>query len=163
MSDQHERFLKRLADSEAARWAVAMHLSSKGSLVEVPALRYAPTAAEAEQYRDEGDLFLVTRKRIEVKGLGINFTSREDWPFPYVFVSRKEDVERANGAVSAYISVSADLNYAAIIRKATREYWYVVEKLNRLTGNVERYMACELEHVEFITIGKHGVDSPVDP
>ncbi len=163
MSDQHERFLKRLADSEAARMAVAMHLSSKGALVEVPPIRFAPTAAEAEQYRDAGDLFLVTRKRIEVKGLGINFTGREDWPFPYVFVSRKEDVERANGAVSAYISVSSDLKYGAIIRQATSPHWYAVKKPNRLTGNVEHYMACPLEHVEFVTIGKHGVDSPTDP
>ncbi len=163
MSDQHNRFLQRLADSEAARFAVAQHLCRKGSLIEIPPLRFAPTAADAEHYRDEGDLFLVTRKRIEVKGLSINFTGRDDWPFAYVFVTSKTVAEREGRPVAAYISISADLKHAVVIKGSTSGLWFSVDKSNRNTGNVERYLACPLSHVEFITIGKHGVDSPVDP
>jgi len=148
MSAQHDGFLSRLDGSQPAVDAVAAWLRRRGHKVDVPELRKAPTAAEAADYSDRGDIWLM--QRVEVKGLSILFTSAADWPFREVFVSSKDDVEKNGSAVLAYVSVSADLRYAAIIGRATRPSWYVTpEKLNRNTGNRERFYACPVPLVVF--------------
>jgi hypothetical protein len=149
MSDQHARFLKRLDASMPAVFAVAQMQHAKGRTVEIPALRRAPTAAEHEHYIDGGDLFVMVRHRIEVKWLRVNFTGADDWPFREVFVSNVASVDRANGEVAAYVSVSRDLHHVAIVERSTKPHWYVVEKLVSNTGNLERNYACPLREVIF--------------
>jgi hypothetical protein len=146
---QHQRFLERLEQSSRAVFLVAQLQHAKGRTVEIPKLRFAPTAAENEDYVDGGDLVVVVRHRIEVKHLGVNFTCAEDWPFIEVFVSNVAAVDRANGDVLAYVSVSADYRCAAIVAGNTRSNWYVVEARARNTGNVEKFYACPLSLVSF--------------
>lgn len=151
MGEQHQRFLERLAASSRAVFVVARLQHERGRTVEIAPLRFAPTAADAKDYLDGGDLFVVRRNRIEVKHLGVSFTGRDDWPHPHVFVSNEAKVERSPD-VFAYVSVSKDLGCIAIIDHATRPDWYVVEGLVRNTGNIERNYACPLRLVTFETI-----------
>jgi len=149
MSEQHEKFLQRLAASSQAVLAVARNQHRKGRTVEIPPLHFAPTAAVHEKYSDGGDLYVVTRRRIEVKHLGVNFTGPFDWPFKEVLVSSAASVERAKGSVLYYVSVSNDLSCACIIPGDTSERWYKVEKLNSVTGNVEKFYACPIACAQF--------------
>ncbi len=129
--------------------AVASLQHARGRMVEIPPLRFAPSAAQADQYVDGGDLFVVVRYRLEVKHLGVDFTCANDWPFNEVFVSNVAAVDRANGDVHYYVSVSKNFRYAAIVPRTTKDKWYVVEKLVKNTGNVERNYACPLDLVSF--------------
>jgi hypothetical protein len=148
VSEQHQRFLERLAASSHAVFVVAQLQHAKGRTIEIPRTRFAPSAADAEDYVDGGDLIVVMRRRIEVKHLGVNFSSLDDWPFSQVFVSNVAAVDRADD-VLAYVSVSHDFGCAAIVSHQTRRHWYVVEAFAKNTGNVERYYACPLELATF--------------
>jgi hypothetical protein len=149
MMQQHARFLERLNASSRAVFLVAELQHAKGRTVEIPKISFAPTAAEAENYVDGGDLIVVVRHRIEVKHLGVNFSGPENWPFREVFVSNVTAVERANGDVLAYVSVSHDCQCVAIVARNTQPHWYIVEAKAKNTGNVERFYACPLEFVSF--------------
>jgi hypothetical protein len=150
MSDQHARFQERLAASWRAVFLVAQKQYAQGRDVEIPGLHIAPSADEAEAYVDGGDLMVVVRHRIEVKHLSINFTGAADWPFrDGVFVSNEAAVNRANGGVYAYVSVSQDFRYCAIIGRRTRPTWRIKECRVNNTGNIERNYICPLEGVVF--------------
>jgi len=151
MSEQHRQFLGRLDASSPAVFLIGLLQHRKGRDVEIPGQRRAPTAAEHELYSDIGDLFVVTRKRIEVKWLTSNFTGPDDWPFKEVFIGTVSSVDRASakGDVMAYVSVSNDYSHIALIDPKTRGEWYKVDKLVKNTGNVETFYAIAKSSVQF--------------
>lgn len=146
---QHERFLERLAGSSEAVFAVARWLHVSGRSVEIPTTQFAPTAADADSFVDGGDLFIVEKKRVEVKRIGKSFASAADWPFREVFVSNKAAVERSADQVSAWITVSADLAAVAIVPSSSRPHWFIREALAKNTGNREAFYCCPIDRVEF--------------
>jgi len=148
MSGQHDRFLERLKNSSRAVFVIAQMQHAKGHTVEIPKTRFAPTAAEADQYLDDGDL-IVDGERIEIKHRDIDFTSRADWPYRDMFVSNVAAVERAGDEVTAYMVVSKDYSHVATIPRSTKDYWYTVEVLAKNTGNVERNYSCPIDYVVF--------------
>jgi hypothetical protein len=152
MSEQHDKFLKRLGASSPAVLAVAAYYHGQGRLVEIPPISRAPVASEAENYVDEGDLSLLTRHRVEVKGLNVKFSSSKDWPFREIFISNVASVDRANGKVSAYISVSSDLRCAAIVKTTTTDHWYKVKVKASNTGNMEDFYACPVGLAVFVSL-----------
>lgn len=149
---QHDKFLERLANSSGAVFAVALNQHKKGRTVEIPPVRYAPTAGDAEGFVDEGDLVIVTRSIIEVKQIRHSFTGRADWPFKEALVSNKAAVDRRINSVAAYVTVGGNLSHACVIPRSTRPHWHVVEKLASNTGNVEKFYACPLDKVRFETL-----------
>lgn len=152
MSEQHAKFLERLGGSSTAVFVVAKWLHAKGKTIELPALRFAPTAGDAEQFVDAGDIVLVERKRVEVKHLGVTFADAATWPFKEAFVSNKAAVDRSIHEVAAWVSVSADLKAAAIVPAKSRGHWYLKDVRASNTGNVEQFYVCPLDHVEFRAI-----------
>ena len=151
MSDQHDRFLTRLRGSSDAVFAVARYLHDKGKSIEIPAVRFAPTANDAEQFVDSGDLIILdsdARRRLEVKRIRHTFTGAQDWPFREVFISNVAAVDRAKDVI-AYVTVSADLAYMVSVLTDTREDWYVTERLAGNTMNVERFYACTIDCAQF--------------
>lgn len=150
-TDQHRKFLGRLAESRVAVEVVAGWLRSRGRAVEVPATRFAPSAVEAEAYADHGDI-LLDGKRVEVKRLSRQFSSRADWPFPRFFVTSESSAARAGDEVAAYVVLSNDLRTAGIVTPSSRPKWYLHLAHNRLTGKVERFVACPLDCVHFRSI-----------
>lgn len=149
MNIQHTKFLDRLSNSARAVFAVALNQHRKGRTVEIGAIRYAPSADQAERYVDDGDITIVTRSIIEVKHLGVTFTSAADWPFKEVFVSNVAAVDRRRGSVIAYVSVSSDLRHVCVVHKNTSAHWYVTERRASNTGNVERFYACPVAYATF--------------
>lgn len=151
-SQQHERFLTRLRASSDAVLRVASWLHRLGKTVEISALTYAPTAADAVKHIDDGDLFVIRREAVEVKHLGVSFTSREDWPFREVFVANRASVERKEGRVMAYVSLNKEMTHAAVIKATTRKHWYLTAVRASNTGNEEQFFACPLEYVWFTAL-----------
>jgi hypothetical protein len=150
VSDQHRRFQQRLIASRHAMFVFAEWQHKLGYSVEVPRLRVAPTAAEHADYSDDGDVFVIVRQRFEVKGLDVTFSGRHDWPFGNrIFVDTVRKVDRAQGEVIAYVSVSADFRALAIIPGDTSQHWYPVKVRNSLTGNIDDTYACPIEHCLF--------------
>ena len=158
---QHQRFQQRLRGSWPALFTAAQWLWSKGYDLEIPALRCAPTAAEHELYADSGDVFATRdgeRKRFEITGLTVNFTGAADWPSEFYGQAIVDRVHRFEVTKSAppyaYIKVSKDLRYAAIILQSTNKHWYQGSRLNKKnTGNVEDYVFCPLDAVLFTSMG----------
>jgi hypothetical protein len=151
MSDQHARFLERVKASAHAVFVIGRLQHLNGWTVEIPGVRLAPTAKDAPMFVDKGDLFLVKRTRLDVKHRDIDFTGREDFPYPTMFVSNVAAVDRAHD-VEAYITVSRDFSCRAIITKETRPHWIKVDCLASNTGNIETNYACPIEHVIFKAI-----------
>lgn len=151
---QHGKFLERLARSSETVLAVADWLHRSGRTVEIPATRFAPTADQADAFVDEGDIIIIERKIIQVKGISRDFTCRDDWPFGEYLVSNKEAVERMDGRVSAYVTVGKSLRCAAIVDGGSRKDWYLTNKKAANTGNVEAFYACSLDYVVFRKLGR---------
>ena len=151
-TEQHKKFLDRLKFSSGPVLSVASWLHRSGKTLEIPALRYAPTAGEAESYVDEGDIVVIERKIIQVKGISRSFSGRESWPFREYLISNKAAVDRMPPNVAAFITVSADQACAAIVDIASRPHWYLTQKLCGNTGNVEDFYASSLDHVSFRSI-----------
>lgn len=159
MSAQHDAFLERYRASSDAVFIWARYLHEQGRWIEIPPRREAPTAADAWEYADNGDLFVLdgagSRKEINVKGLSAVFTGPYDWPFKdEVFVSGRDDIDRRPDTV-AYVFLSLNRCYAGIIdAEKTRHTWYVTEKPNGLTGgNICAYYACPKAVVTWKRIG----------
>jgi hypothetical protein len=147
VSDQHTRFQLRLVRSRPAVDVTADWLRQLGYEVEVPDMRVAPTADQHEDFADQGDIRVT--QIVEVKGLGINFTGAHDWPFREVFVSSVSSVDRPMTRVMAWVNLSKDLQYAAIIPRDTRPSWYVREVKLSTTGNVQLNYCCPTKLVIF--------------
>ena len=154
MSEQHAKFLERLKQSSRAVFAVAWYQHRKGRRVEIPPLRFAPDASQHQEYVDEGDLYVwlgEQREQIEVKGLTINFTGLEDYPYKMLMVGNVASVDRA-GDVLCRVAVSQDMTHAAIAHRHTRPDWQVVTGLVKNTGNVESNYGCPLRLVQFVKL-----------
>lgn len=161
MSDyekHHKDVQQRLRDSEPAVRAVAQWLSNLGMPVEIPELKIAPSRSVAESYKDDGDLFYVVRKRAEVKGRGIQFTSKKDFPYPTLLVCAEASFTRAvedKAVPELYISVAKDLIHLAVISvPVTREFWTVGWQTDRARGPDYKYRAFYIkkEHVVFCSM-----------
>ena len=78
---------------------VAQHLQLDGYETDIPELRIAPTASQAKDYADHGDMFVTDCARqlawrYEVKGLSTKFTCAADWPHTQVCVDRRHCVDK---------------------------------------------------------------------
>jgi hypothetical protein len=155
MGAQHDKFLARLRGSKQGVFVVGYWLNSRGYDVEIPASKEAPTAAEHANFIDSGDLFASKagrRLRLEVKTLGVEFSGRQDWPFPEVFVASVLSVNRSIEDVYAWMSVSSDLAAAAMVEATTWPVWYRVTVTAGNTGNEETCYAAPLEVVKFVSL-----------
>lgn len=147
---KHAAFANRLMNSSAAVFVVAHWLHKGGKTVQIPPLELAPYGANPLDYVDTGDITIIERKRVEVKHLGKNFTCAEDWPFGHgAFVSNKAAVDRSIHEVSAWVSVSNDFRYGAIITPESKYHWTLKKTFAKNTGQEETYYLCPIKHVVF--------------
>jgi hypothetical protein len=154
VSKQHGDFLKRLNGSRPAVFAVAYWLNGRGNEMIIPPLKYAPSAADAADYVDAGDLFCRSprgmTRLVEVKH-SRKWLAR-DFPYQLMFVASVAQVERRHGQVGAYFVVSLDYSRLGWIKPSTQVHWTLVEKRAGNTGNVERNYACPVDHVIFVDL-----------
>jgi len=151
----HQNFQDILKESERAVLRVAEHYIHRGFEVEVPELKVAPTVDVRKQYSDQGDLFVRgpdgLRRRIEVKGLGYQWTCKEDWPHHRYAVCSKKSWDRADPKPHQYVSLALDFTHIGVVMFDTAPDWTVGRMHDKRYVNDshhERYF-CPLERVWF--------------
>lgn len=161
----HAEFQERVRKSVPVVQLVAQHLQLEGYEIDIPELRIAPTASQAKDYADHGDMFVTDYARqftwrYEVKGLSTKFTCAADWPHTQVFVDRRhrvDKVERDGESPRFYYYVNKARTHVAILDvPLTREHWYVCPGVlnQKHTGNYEDYYACPTGLVIFRPLKK---------
>jgi hypothetical protein len=157
MTTNHQRFTEHLEASTAAVWIAAKWLHSKGLTVTVNRTEVAPDAGQWREYVDEGDIEVTgktgKRYRVEVKGLGVNFSGPEDWPFDSEFiVCGKNSHERAEPKPYAYLILSKDLLSMAVVYTDTERFWREkVKQDHRYEKLQQAFLLCPLEFITWIT------------
>jgi hypothetical protein len=153
MTTEEERFRKAVPFSMKAVNAFADYLRRKGYETQINQVTVRPRFEDRDQYGDKEDLKARRGdnpwKRFEIKGLGVAFTSKDDWPFRSVFVDRATKTsERADW----YISLSRDLCYSAIVDGVTHERWIVQQVNDTKKGYAYQVYSCPIELARFVRI-----------
>ena len=144
-------FLADLRESRTAVGVVADWLVGRGHPVLVHPTFERPTAAQWQDYSDDGDLGIV--HRVEVKCRTFPFTCQEDYPHSTVFVDNARRFDAKRPTPFAYVLVSKGLDAAAIVLCNTKRHW-TRKPIYARNGhrNMEVY-ECPFEHVCFVRIG----------
>lgn len=112
-----------------AVFRVALWFNFQGFGTDIPEPRFAPSLADCADYLDNGDLFLHRQQehmRVEVKHRpDMHFTGAADYPFPTVYFSSPDAVERHGDDVDAYFCVNAAMTHAVVIERSTRKHWHL--------------------------------------
>lgn len=148
--DEDARFREAVDRSWEAARAFGDHMLRKGYGITLNPPRMRPCFEQRPGYGDEFDLAVVTR--YEVKGRNIDFTSAEDFPFPTIFVDRKDKADRNAGVVHAYVTLNKAQTHAAVIKASTRLMWRATEKFDATKGHNLTLYECPKEHASFITL-----------
>lgn len=154
--NEEARFRSELAQSWEAVFAVARYIHGLGEWeIHIGPYRVRPSYEQRDGYGDEQDL--AVRKfgawrRIEVKWRrSLEFTCRDDFPFPVVFVDRAPKAEK--GVPDSYFICNHALTHAAIIHSSTREHWikrYCHDPTKGYGGDVYE---CSIAHAKFVSLG----------
>jgi hypothetical protein len=149
MSD-FDKFMSNLDRSHDAVWQVARWLVSRGNKVTVNTTSKAKSADELQYYTDEGDLYI--NQRIEVKGLGADFTCAEDWAFGENFmVCAKHSYDRSNPKPYSYIYLNKARTHIAILDTKTYSQWTVKKfKDRRYENMVQDFYICPTKLLKFM-------------
>ena len=133
-------------------------LKSLGNDCEVLPKTYAKHQSERMQHTDHGDLKVVLRmfdgtipRVMGVKGRSIEFTSREDFPFPTLIVCSVNSWKYSDPKPRGFISLCKCRKHAAIVWSSTRRAWkeedFVDGRPNR--GEKETNYVCPTHCVQF--------------
>jgi hypothetical protein len=160
MNDKHDKFVKRLFGSRGAVFRVAEWLNTGGYTIKIPPIVAAQAHENPADFFDEGDLFRQRKggewERVEVKGSGYDFTDKNSWPYRQMIVSNKAAVERGTGSVVAYVILSSNWDWVAIIKDDTREHWTVETLHAKNTNKDEEFYMCPADKIIFRQIKNGG-------
>jgi hypothetical protein len=155
MKHSHKVFLRGLEASKASVWLVARWLSEHDKIVVIPPTRKAPRHEDWKDYADSGDIWVISKrkwKRIEVKGLGYDFTSAEDWPHRDFIVCAKHAWDRASIPASAFYYVNPAMTHMAMVNPSDREGWIVRDVTDGRHGVTQATYICSVAAVRFIEL-----------
>lgn len=138
--------------SQGAVLRVAEWLAGFGGEVVIPAPHLRKDAATRMLEGDRGDILYT--EAVEVKQRQIAFTGAADYPFPTVFVDEVYKVDRRVARTRAWVVVNRDGTCLAVIPKATRREWVVVERPDAAQGRVCQWYACPVARVTFVALGE---------
>lgn len=149
-----EQFHRDLKQSHNITVLVAAWLNTKGFKAEVSTMRVTPSHERRGEFTDDGDI-TTPGGRIEVKHWQkIEFTSREDMPYPWVFVDEVYQIEREHSQpLLGYVICNASVTHAAMISALTQDHWRKITKIDGRYGVELEWYACPREQVKFAQIG----------
>ena len=146
MTDQHSKFVVRLAESRRAVFRVGEWLNYRGHDLFIP------------KHIDRGDIRIISKSEgvpdhvIEVKHTQVEFTCENDYPHSFPIVSNMASVERNRGNIFAYIVLSKDMKFGIIMRAKFSEHWFPRKIRAGNTGNVEDFYMCPMPYADFLSI-----------
>ena len=144
-----QRFVKHLSESHEGVISAANWLNGLGYSVTIPPSTVSDSYENRMKHVDNGDLYI--NMRVEVKTLGIIFTSRADWKFGDKFiVCAKHSFDNAKPKPYAYIIQSSDLNHIAVVNSSTSKQWYAEKrKDSRYEDVTQDFYLCPIDLVRF--------------
>lgn len=158
--DGYERddphFERDLEESHVAVWKVARWFSGRGYDIKIPATKVRPTVEEMSEYADDGDLWVSngeTEGWVGVKRRTFDFTTRESYPYPTVFVENVHIWERADPKPIGYIILNTTRTHAAIVLAETFQLWVEVTRRDRQRGRDRTLYECPKGRAVFVSLG----------
>ncbi len=150
--NDNDRFKNHFRESHDAVWTVANRLADRGYPVTVNPTKYVECRENWDDYSDRGDLYV--QLRVEVKKLGVYFTSRKDWPFGGKFiVCAKHSFDGANPRPHCYYILNNKKTHAALVMSDTSKNWYTEKRTDKRYENMTQdFYLCPLNLVKFITL-----------
>ena len=153
---EDRRFKAAVAASMKAVLAFEVYLKRKGYETIAPKVKIRPNIGERAEYSDKEDLF--ARKpgeerwrRFEIKGRTLQFTCRDDFPFPTIIADHAtKQFERPDW----YVNISKDLKYAAVMDGRQRDQWKIADirdTTKRTAASNPSYL-CPKEMAKFVRI-----------
>lgn len=153
MGNTYDEFATSYNKQWPAVFKVAQWLHANGHTVTISAPNLRPRHANPADYHDDGDITAEKdgqKKRIEVKLRDVDFTSEKDWPYKEgLMVHSTREIADTGTPISAWLSVSRDLKYAAIMTPETRQYWKRVTRYDRKRESEDDFYICPLDKVVF--------------
>jgi len=145
------QFIAALSESQAHVAGVAAWLQGVGCDVLIRPTLIRPDFESRNEYIDGGDIEI--RQRIEVKHRSIEFTSREDYPYPTVIVDEQFKIDRIPRArLWGYVILNESGTHACCIRSATKEQWSTVRRFDRKDGQERAFYVCPKDACSFCKI-----------
>tara|TARA_R110000823_G_scaffold309207_1_gene433256 strand:+ start:83 stop:598 length:516 start_codon:yes stop_codon:yes gene_type:complete len=157
--ENHSKFLSHLDESQSSVWLVAQMLSSRGYDVRIPPTVKAKQKSDWKSCADGGDLFI--SQRVEVKRLGVNFSSRDDWPFGSKFiVCAKHSFDLATPKPFAYVILSNDTRFASCVFASDSTNWIVERRTDSRYSDVSQdFYFSKLDSVRFFEMPSNAQNS----
>lgn len=144
-----------LADLESSRdhvWRFASIQKAAGVDIVINPATTRPDAAVRGDYADDGDMEL--RIRVEHKVRNIDFTSREDFPYPTLIVAEVYSIERQKGKPFVYVIESRSGSHAAVVYSRSMHKWSKVRRWDAAQGRECEFYEAPLEVVRFRPLGE---------
>lgn len=147
-------FIDDLEQSKNTVWIVARWLSDRGNYISIPPTAVRPSAKQRLDYSDNGDLFIMRRKRrawdrVEVKSRNLVFSSAADFPFKTIIVDVTHSYDNAKIKPLMYVLTNSAHTYCAIVKCTTFPQWKITRRYDGHAGRERSFYECPIKLVKF--------------
>jgi hypothetical protein len=147
---QDPTFREDLRASRVSVEIVARWLSDRGYPVIVRPVFERPSFEEMHDYSDDGDLEIL--QRIEVKQRTFDFTSKDNFPYPTLFVDNCHSYDNARPKPFAYVLLNKAMTHAFIVECRTFKHWKAIEVFDRKKKRMRKVYECPIGHATFVEL-----------
>ncbi len=149
--DSDEDFLRDFDASAKAVNKFASRMRRRGVCMWLPPTEVRPDSSVRADYSDNGDLIL--QGRVEHKVRTIDFTTRDDYPFPTVIVDEKRIEDgKAEDPVIAYVIENKAGTHAAVVYGWTKPRWQTMTRFDRLRDRERTFYVVSKSLVRFCPV-----------
>jgi hypothetical protein len=150
-------FIDDLLASQKAVWIAAQLLVDCGETIMMRPLSIRPDIKDMSKYADQGDIFILREggwRAVEVKHRTLEFTGKDDYPFPTVIVNNRHIWDRADPKPFAHIIFNKDLSVLCLVMSETSDQWKLVEKMDYAKNRMRTFYVCPKELCGFAVTGR---------
>jgi hypothetical protein len=97
---------------------------------------------------DDGDLFVTMRVEHKVRR-NIDFSCREDYPYPTVFVDEYYKIENKEDRPLCYVIENKEGSYCAVIYNYTKKHWVIEKHYDPIQQRICEFYAAPKSFVRF--------------
>ena len=152
--DYRRSFEQRLSDSEAAKMAVVQYINRQGMPCSINPSIMFPKGADAEDYKDGGDLFMHFRTEVKHRRK-LDFTCAVTYPFDTIIICQRDSFDKQAVKPRFYFICNGPMSHAALVDvKATLDKWILERMTDHERGSDYWYDAYTIpkDAVKWITL-----------
>ena len=149
----HQDIMDRLDKSQTSVELCCDWLNRKGFKSKILPFTKAEKYKDRWKHVDDGDIISIiggVECRVEVKGVGVEFTSVATFPYSTVFVDEEFKVNREHSnPLFGYMSVNKQRTGFIAIPGSTKEHWKTVEKWDSKMKEHRSFVECPKPYVKY--------------